>query len=95
MYRTALPSLRLAAPRRTLYVTPAARKDINHKVGDTLAAGESCKRILAPIERIRSRVLGRSPADPDHERDAEDLTSQDEKARTLPVRGAVSDVPVS
>lgn len=42
MYRTTVASLRLAAPRRTLYATPAARKDINHKVGDTLAAGESC-----------------------------------------------------
>ena len=40
MYRTAVASLRIAAPRRTLYATPVTRKDINHKVGDTLAAGE-------------------------------------------------------
>jgi hypothetical protein len=70
MYRSAVASLRLAAPRRTIYATPAARKDINHKVGDTLAAGESF---------IRSRGSGAVilvPADPDHDRDAEVLISQ-------------------
>jgi hypothetical protein len=75
MYRSAVASLRLAAPRRTIYATPAARKDINHKVGDTLAAGESFIRSFLRRSRGSGAVI-LVPADPDHDRDAEVLISQ-------------------
>lgn len=41
MYRTAVASLRVAAPRRTFLTSRPAAKDLNHQVGDTLKAGKS------------------------------------------------------
>lgn len=41
MYRTAVATLRLTAPRRAFYVSSiSAEKDLNHRAGDVLLKGE-------------------------------------------------------
>ncbi|GAA5879074.1 hypothetical protein JCM3774_005561 [Rhodotorula dairenensis] len=72
MYRTAVASLRVAAPRRTFYAAPSAAKDLNQKVGDTLAAGiekaEAAAKtvkeeVVKPVSDAASKVTGQAAAE--------------------------------
>ncbi|GAA5979341.1 hypothetical protein JCM10908_002887 [Rhodotorula pacifica] len=71
MYRTAVTSLRLAAPRRAFHAAPAVAKDLNHKVGDTLVSGiekaesaaETVKEAAKPVTDAASKLTGQAAAE--------------------------------
>ncbi|POY70746.1 hypothetical protein BMF94_6156 [Rhodotorula taiwanensis] len=69
MYRTAVATLRLTAPRRAFYVSSiSAEKDLNHRAGDVLlkgiekaeAATETVKEAAQPITETVSNLAGQA-----------------------------------
>ncbi|BGP53355.1 hypothetical protein JCM8202_000030 [Rhodotorula sphaerocarpa] len=71
MYRTAVASLRVAAPRRTFLTSRPAAKDLNHQVGDTLKAGiekaesaaDAVKDAAKPAVDAAKNVTGQASAE--------------------------------